>query len=181
MVYKSIGGLGLILMTIASCSSKLTPFTQDLYEKENWSVSELKRIQFYLSDDVVLRREMVRGESSNISEGKILVENGHRIEEIRIPANTPGVLLFMPKEDRFAVGFDALDDDLYLMFGPNPSMRQRYALLASEWSRNEGRVHYNGNLYDVDSRSGLATLMVDMKKTGTTEYSARKVSGRKIQ
>ena len=172
-------GTVLMFLLITSCSS-LTPFSQDLYDKHGWTVSELKKIQFYLSEDVILKRVMTRGES-NITAGKIRIEDGRRIEEIRIPANTPGVLLFMPRENRFAVSFEAAQgDDLYLMFGPNPKLHDRYALLASEWSRNEGRVHYNGNLFDVDSRSAFATLMVDLKKTGTTEYSARRVEGRRI-
>jgi len=172
------GAMMILLMT--SCNS-LTPFSQDLYDKHAWTVSDLKKIQFYLSEDVILKRMMTRGES-NITSGKIRVEDGRRIEEIRIPANTPGILLFTPRENRFAVSFEAAHgDDLYLMFGPNPKMRDRYALLANEWSRNEGKVHYNGNLYDVDARSAFATLMVDLKKTGTTEYSARRVEGRRIE
>jgi hypothetical protein len=172
---------GAIMMFLISSCSSLTPFSQDLYDKQGWTVSELKKIQFYLSEDVILKREMTRGES-NITAGKIRIEDGRRIEEIRIPANTPGVLLFMPREKRFAVSFEAAQgDDLYLMFGPNPKLKDRYALLASEWSRNEGKVHYNGNPNDVDPRSALAKSMVDLKKTGTTEYSGSKVSGRNVE
>ena len=177
-MFKIFGAL-MITGVLVSCSARLTPFTQDLYHREGWSERDLKKIQFYLSEDVVLRREMTRGES-NISQGKIRIENGRRIETIRIPAGTPGVLVFMPREDRFAVSFESKGDDLYLMFGPNPKMHDRYALLAKEWSRDAGKVHYNGNLYDVDARSAFATLMVDLKKTGSTEYSSRKAEGRRI-
>lgn len=174
-------GGAVLLVLLSSCSARLTPFTQDLYEKNGWSTSELKKIQFYLSEDVVLRRMMTKGES-NITAGKIVIEDGRRIEEIHIPTNTPGVLIFVPRENRFAVSFEAAQgDDLYLMFGPNPKMHDRYALLASEWSRNEGKVHYNGNLYDVDTRSAFATLLVDLKKTGTTQYDAHRVEGRKVE
>ncbi len=165
---------------LSSCSAKLTPFTQDLYDKHRWSDSELKKIQFYLSEDVILLRQMTSGES-HITAGKIRIENGRRIEEVRIPAGTPGVLLFKPREKRFAVSFESNDDDLYLMFGPNPKMHNRYALLAREWDEEQGKVHYNGNLYDADTRSAFATLMVDLKKTGTTEYNSRKAEGRRIE
>jgi hypothetical protein len=169
-----------LTVLLASCSSKLTPFTQELYDKQRWSLSELKKIQFYLSEDVILTRQMTSGES-HITDGKIRIENGRRIEEIIIPAYTPGVLLFMPKEKRFAVSFDANDDDLYLIFGPNPKMNNRYALLAKEWTDEQGKVHYNGNLYEVDTRSAFASLMVDMKRTGETEYTSHKAGGRRVQ
>ncbi len=171
---------GAMLLTALSACSSLTPFTQDLYDKQGWSEHDLKKIQFYLSEDIVLTREMTRGES-NITAGKIRIENGRRIEEIRIPANTPGVLLFLPKKDRFAVSFESHGSDLYLMFGPNPKMHDKYALLASEWSHDAGKVHYNGNLYDVDTHSAFATLMVDLRKTGKTEYSSRRAEGRRVQ
>ena len=165
---------------LISCSASLTPFTQDLYDKHRWTESELKKIQFYLSEDVLLTRQMTSGES-HITGGKIRIENGRRIEEIRIPAYTPGVLLFMPREKRFAVSFESQDNDLYLMFGPNPKMRNRYALLAKEWEGDQGKVHYNGNLYDVDTRSAFASLMVDLKKTWTTEYNSRRAEGRRVE
>jgi hypothetical protein len=60
-------------------------------------------------------------------------------------------------------------------------MRNRYALLARDWEGERGKVHYNGNLYDVDTRSAFAALMVDMKKTGTTEYDSRRAEGRRVE
>lgn len=174
-----LGGT-LLMALLSSCSTGLTPFTQDLYEKQGWTQSELKKIQFYLSDDVILRREMTRGES-NITRGKIYLEDGRRIEQIVLPSGTPGVLLFMPRENRFAVSFEKQDNDLYLMFGPNPKMKNQYALLAKEWARDHGKVHYNGNLYEIDGRSGFATLLVDLKRTGSTQYSSRRAEGRTVE
>lgn len=180
MFFRILFASAALSTLLASCAPSLTPFTQDLYDKHRWTDSELKKIQFYLSEDVILKRQMTRGES-HITEGKIRLENGRRIEEIRIPSGTPGVLLFKPKEKRFAVSFESNDDDLYLMFGPNPKMRNRYALLASDWADDHGKVHYNGNLYDVDTRSAFAALMVDMKRTGTTEYDSRRAEGRRVE
>lgn len=180
MFFRILFASAVLSTLLASCSPQLTPFTQELYDKHRWTDSELKKIQFYLSEDVLLTRQMTSGES-HITGGKIRIENGRRIEEIRIPSGTPGVLLFKPKEKRFAVSFESNDDDLYLMFGPNPKLKNRYALLAKEWDDEQGKIHYNGNLYDVDAKSALAALMVDMKKTGTTEYNSRRAEGRRVE
>lgn len=176
----TLAGIVLVLFLLCSCSARLTPFTQELYDKHRWSDSELQHIQFYLSEDVILRRQLSRGES-HITKGKIVLDDGRRIEEIRIPAYTPGVLLFKPREDRFAVSFESGGEDLYLMFGPNPKNRNRYALLAREWEGNQGKVSYNGNVYDVDARSGLASLMVDLRRKGKLQHQTRNVQGRRIQ
>ena len=83
--------LGVFLLS--SCGSKLTPFTQRLYDDNNWSEEELKRIQFYTSDDIILFRELSRGESEIIS-GEIKIRNGRKINEVIIKKITIKKLCF---------------------------------------------------------------------------------------
>ena len=99
----------------------------------------MKRIQFYVSRDIVLTRSVSDDETS-ISEGKIKIVNGKRVQQVIIRERTPGVLVLMPKSDRFAISFEE-DDEAYLMFGPNPKYYERFALLAQDWERNNGKVH----------------------------------------
>lgn len=174
-----LGAMAAIIITMASCSARLSPFTQKMYERSGLEQEELTRIQFYLSEDIVLRRNMSAGETV-VSEGKIKMVDGRRVEEVRIPRGTPGVLLFMPRDDRFAISFEENNDESYLMFGPNPKINDRYALLAKEWNRSRGKVSYNGLLYEVDVASAYSTLLVDVKRIGSTEYRSRRASGRKI-
>ena len=80
---------------LTSCSPTYTYFTKDLYEQEKWSQEDITRIQFYVSKDIVLSRSMSSGETS-ISEGKIKIKNGQRVEQVIIRSGTPGVLVLMP-------------------------------------------------------------------------------------
>ena len=168
-----------LLLLLSACSPRLTPFTESLYERGDFSEAELKRIQFYVSEDIVLSRELRKGESPQIEEGKIKLVRGKRIERVVVNQGTPGVLVFKPKDDRFAISFEE-DDDAYLMFGPNPKYNDRYALLAKEWKRGFGKVSYKGNLYTVESSSAFATLMVDLRKIGDTDYKSRTARGRTV-
>ena len=53
-----IGNLLFIgLLFLSACSPKLSPFSQRLVDQNAWEEEDLKEIQFYLSDDVVLRRD----------------------------------------------------------------------------------------------------------------------------
>lgn len=167
-----------ILIGFSSCSPTLSPFTQDLYEENEWSETELKRVQFYLSKDIVLRRQASRA-SSQIEEGAIKIRNGQKVEEVVIRSGTPGVLVFMPKENRFAVSFE--DDNKYLMFGPNPKAGDRYVLLASDWDNRRGRVSYGSGKYWVDANNGIASLMVDLRRVRNTSVKKRTVEGRKVK
>ena len=165
---------------LTSCSPTYTYFTKDLYEQEKWSQEDITRIQFYVSKDIVLSRSMSSGETS-ISEGKIKIKNGQRVEQVIIRSGTPGVLVLMPREDRFAISFDETDNEAYLMFGPNPKYGDRYALLAQEWERNFGQVHYKDQVYTVDAESAFSSLMVDLRKEGESKYETRSLSGRTVQ
>ena len=166
------------VITLVSCSPQYTYFTESLYEKQKWSQDDLRRIQFYVSEDIVLTREISEGDTK-ITEGKIRIINGKKVQQILIRERTPGVLVLMPKEDRFAISFEA-DDDAYLMFGPNPKYYERFALLAQDWERDRGQIHYKGQLYNVDNSSAFAALMVDLRREGDNEYETRRVPGRTV-
>lgn len=169
-----------MLGLLTSCSPQLSPFTQKLYESNQWSEEELKQIQFYLSEDVVLRKQVSAGDS-RIESGDIKIVSGSKVEEIVIRQGTPGVLAFMPKEKRFAVSFEGGEDEgRYLMFGPNPKKGNRYVLLASEWKRRGGEVSYNGQKYYTTSASAYASLLVNLKKVRRVSVKSRTARGRKV-
>lgn len=168
-----------LLLSVA-CSPKLTPFTQRLQDENKWSESELKSIQFYLSDDLVLSRDVVRGNSEIVS-GEIKIVEGRQVEQVYIRKRTPGVILFMPKENRFAVSFDANDDRRYIIFGPNPKAGSRYTIMASEWDRNNGRVTYEGREWRVSSRNAYTAIMVDLRKMRKVSTRSEKATGRRVE
>ena len=169
----------LALFFLIACSPKLSPVSQRLVDQNGWSEDELQQIQFYLSDDIVLKRDFTRG-SSEIVSGEIKMVNGREVEQVRIAKGTPGVLLFQPKSNRMAVSFESGRDSRYLMFGPNPKRGKNYVLLASDWKNRQGKVKYDGKTYYTNSESALATLMVDLKKSGRTSVKSRSAKGRKI-
>lgn len=166
------------LFLFSSCSSNLRHFTDDLYKKGVWNEQELKRIQFYLSDDIVLYRE-IKGSRSQIEDGEIIIEDGAKIQKIVIPENTPGVFVFTPDNERFAVSFEQ-GSDKYLMFGPNPKLDGRYTLYASEWNKDRGKVNYGGSMYWADRRSALSSLLVDVKRFGKYEQQKEVLKGRRV-
>jgi len=163
---------------LASCSPKLTPFTQRLYTESNWTKAELKQIQFYLSEDIKLKRALSGG-SSEIANGKIRIEDGRQIEEVVIPKMTPGIFLFSPKDNRFAISFED-SDARFLMFGPNPKANNRYVLLASEWKGRTGKVKYDDKTWRIDANDAIANLLVDLKKVRKVTVNSRTAGGRKI-
>lgn len=171
----------LFLLGMVSCAPGLSPYTQKLHEQYDWKESDLKKVQFYLSDDIVLRRKNREGKAE-ISGGQIRVIDGNRYEVVRFRKGTPGVLLFSPKENRLAVSFeDGKRTDNYLMFGPNPNANNRFVLLAADWTRQSGEVTYQGLKWETDARSAFAGLMVDLRSAEIYNSEARVVKGRTVR
>lgn len=181
IMFKKItktGALLILLLSLNACGPNLKPFTKSLYEERNWSEEELKRVQFYVSEDIVLRRELA-GNSFEVLAGEIKIVDGRKVEEILIKKGTPGGFVFSPKANRLAISFES-SDQRYLIFGPNPKTGGRFVLLASDWNRYQGKVTYEGQKYNVSSRSAYAALMVDLKKIRKTSVSSRTARGRKV-
>jgi len=175
---KSLSTILLLLLVITtqSCSKKLYYFTEQLQDDFDWTKQDLEQIQFYLSEDIVLVRELSR-EEAKITDGKIKISGGTHVEELRFEKDTPGILMFIPKEDRFAISFE---DGKHLMFGPNEKANGRFVLLAKKWSVRSGLVTYGDKVYDTPSKSAYAALLVDVDNIKKTKYKVKKPKGRKV-
>jgi hypothetical protein len=169
----------LLAISTISCSPELRPFTANVLQEGGWSDADLQKIQFYLSDDIVIRRALSEG-TSEITSGTIKIVKGEKVEEVRIKKGTPGTFLFRAGKNNFAIGFDATTDKRYLMFGANPKRHGSYVLLASEWKDRLGKVRYDERFYFAEEESAWASLLVDLKKIQKTEVSSRTERGRKV-
>lgn len=167
-----------IIGLMSSCSPSLNYYTQTMHEDYRLSEAELQSVQFYLSDDIILYRDLGINESK-ISEGKIKIVDGRKVEEIIFPKETPGVLMFSPKQDRFAISFEE-GEESFLMFGPNKKAGGKFVLLAKEWDRRVGRVTYKGKTYKTTGQSAMAALLVDVDKARKVSRKRKKVGGRKV-
>jgi len=175
---RLLTALALFTFLFSSCGPKLSPLTQRLVDDQDWSESELKRIQFYLSEDLVLTRELRNG-NTEIRNGQVKVIDGREVEQVIFKRNTPGVFVFSPKTQRMAVSFESSDEN-YLVFGPNPKAGQRYTLLASDWNRRSGSVTYAGRTWRVNASDAYASLLIPLKRLRNNDVSGKVVGGRKL-
>lgn len=184
MIIKNIFTHFLCIITlmgvVSSCSPELRPFTSNLIKEGEWSDNDLRKIQFYLSNDLVISRAFTDGTSEIIS-GTIKMVKGEKVEEVRIPRGTPGVFLFRADKDHFAIGFDGASDKRYLMFGPNPKQRGAYVLLATEWKDRQGKVRFDDKFYFTNPDGAWANLMVDLRKIKKVEVTSNTVRGRRVE
>lgn len=175
---KNIIIVSALILSLASCKN-LVPYTDSMRQQYNWSESQVRKIQFYVSRDIVLQRELTGG-STEIVSGKIKTVNGRKVDQIIIRQGTPGVLTQIPREGKMLVSFEK-GDDHFLSFGVNPNMDGKYFLLASEWNNGIGKVTYVNRSYYSEPDSRYAHLLVDLRKLLKEERSVRVAKGRKVK
>ena len=172
-----LAGVSLVLTT--ACGPNLTTLSTSVRDENAWTEDELSRIQFFLSQDLVLTRERKSG-STAIVQGEVRVKDGRRVEELVFERGTPGVVLFQTAEGNLAIGFDERRDDRYLMFGPNPNRRGEYVLLGKSAGRYSSKVTYDDRQWDVSNANAGVRLLFNLKRTGSTKRKTSSVGGRRL-
>lgn len=167
------------------CSPQLSPFTQALVQDFQFDDEALSQIQFYLSDDIVLHRELRQGEST-IDQGRISIKNGRRMEEIIFREGTPGVFVFSPGNQRLAISFER-NANHYLIFGPVKTDRRYkgregiYRLFAKRWEDDYGIISYGDKEYYTPARSAYVTLLVNIDEKSNVSRKVKEVGGRTVR
>lgn len=154
--------------------------TDALRERYALGETDLKRVQLFISDDIVLRRE-VTAEARTIGGAELRVKGGSYEEEVIVQAKTPCVALRV-EGPYVLVGCTPQRPDLSLWFAldtkADPSAEgRRYVLapIANPWNApsplvpetSKGfLVTYGGNKYRVaDARSWSSHLLVDLEES----------------
>ncbi|MDN5203220.1 hypothetical protein QQ008_17655 [Fulvivirgaceae bacterium BMA10] len=166
-------------ITASSCVQELTPYTSRVHRETGLSGEQLKKVQFYNSQRIVLYREVGKNTTEVVS-GEIKIIDGKRIEQVVINPNTPGVLVSAPNSDRFGVSFEK-GPDRFLIFGSNSKRRGYYAILARDWTGSSAKIDYDGKVYKLAPESSEAILLVNMKKLRSMKVNSRTAGGIRIQ
>ena len=174
---RSILFFAVSLLLFPSCKN-LVPYSDALKSKYHLQSSDLMRVQFYVSDPIVLQRKFTDG-SAEVVKGKVKIVNGEKVEEVIIPSGTPGVLV-READGKLEVSFEKSDAN-YLRFGGNPNKQSTFVLLASDWRNKIGTVTYGGEKFFTSPESADALLLIDLKKIQKFEKSQRVAGGRKVQ
>jgi len=167
-----------VITFLSSCKST-TPFTNTVRTKYNLDDAKLKRMQFYVSHDILLQRGEASANSQELDEdGKLIISSSSSLDNISIDGKTPGVCVKVLSENKLAVSFFESDDQ-YLVFG-DPKNRGRYQLMGAEWNNGKGKINFGGKVYYIMPGGAGAYLKFEMKKVKDYKTTSKKAKGRKV-
>jgi hypothetical protein len=120
----------IFLLLIVSCSPKVSTLTSELWKKNNWSEKDLAFLQFFLNNDLTLKREMKDG-FRHIS-GRIATIEGKKYEFLEINKNQPGRIVKHLSDNKIGVSFEINNETRYLIFTSLGTQNGQYKLLVQE-------------------------------------------------
>ena len=159
---STIPALLTVLAIAAGCAKPA--FTEAVRDRYGLTLGELRRVQFFTSDEIVLRRELA-AQDKGVTGNELMIRDGVRVEEVVIPKHTPGVAIRFER-DAVLVAFSRVNPDRALWFaikrgdedGGSPELR-RYQLVAFDVPAPDAAfepqiakgflVSYGGNKYQV--------------------------------
>ena len=174
-------------LSMTSCSSSrisranLVPFTKDLRTKLERENIDLKEVQFYIDQRLILDRNL-GDQKVQVTSGVVKLENGKYINQVIVPAFTPGVCENV-EGDRLMISFEKGNNNL--PFGPGSGYTfNEYSLYGTEWKNGTTAVTYDANKFRA--RCGTCqdvasiTLLVRKSVMDKVEHRSRTVKGRTV-
>jgi hypothetical protein len=159
-------------------SSYIT-FSKSLKQRLDRDGIDVKKVQFYIDQKLVLRRAM-GSEKGTVKSGVIVFDNGQYMNELVIPAYTPGVCEWVNGED-MKVSFDVPGKTIE--FGALYA-NNNFILVGNNWHNGTVDITYDNQLYQVSCGScnnvADAKLVVRKNQTFKKDDNAKVVAGRKV-
>ncbi|HXB91717.1 MAG TPA: hypothetical protein VNU72_05490 [Puia sp.] len=180
----SLGFTSLTLLFSCGSSKKMsnyTPFTRDLKQKLDVDNIDLKEIQFYVDQKIVLNRNL-GSQDITVKNGVVKQSNGKYINEVVIPSLTPGICTGTDF-DRLLVSFEK--GNSYLAFGPGSANNaNNYVLYGTEWKLGTALVSYDAEKFRARcgtcSDVAAVTLVIKKKELDKLKRKTRKATGRTV-
>jgi hypothetical protein len=172
--------LALGLLTVIGCASQRIAFLHDYRAPGRLSAKEIEGLQFFVSQEIVLRREVDTSDHQVTADHQYRFVDGRLMEEIRVPALTPGLVVKVEAQ-RLLVSFE---EEGVLPFEHLPEHDGAAADGYRFPYQNGKKVKYRDAFYEVVS-GGLGQeletyLLIDAQWGTRFEDQRRTVRGRTI-
>jgi len=181
--------LSALALSLFSCSSsrktsdkKFVPFTRELKQRLERDNIDLRQVQFYIDQKVVMSR-YVDNEKVQVTSGVVKFDNGQYINEVVVPSFTPGVCEQVIN-DRLLISFEKGNNDLAFGLG-NGYSSDYYVLYGNDWKNGTAVVSFDNNKFRAHCATcqdlSMARLVVRKSEIDKMERKTRVVQGRTVE
>lgn len=165
------------LVLLSGCTYKYV-LDKPIIEKYKLSQEDLKNIQFYNSEDIVLTRYESSTSEKSTENGTLNLNFGKQTDQIVIKAGTPGKVVRFFDNNKLGISFEP-DDSKFIVFGTKQSS-ESYFLQALEWKDNRGRVEYGNATYYTNTGADHCFVKFKLKKEYREDTRLHVAKGNKL-
>ena len=174
-----LSATALVCLALFNACSPKVPFTQQIREQYKLNPDELRRIQFYLSDPVVLRRMEQSEREKKTEEGKLVIESGSSLNQLTFKANTPGLVDGVVDANTIKISFED-GAEKYMVFGSARSRNGYYVLQGLPADNGRVKINYAGQSWIAGRGSEQAVLLFKMKSVRKLRVNDNVAKGKKL-
>jgi hypothetical protein len=161
--------------------TSFVPFTKALKDMVDKNNLDLKKVQFFIDQKLIMKRSLGM-QKVDVKSGVIVFENGEYMQQIIVPAFTPGVCE-RAGNNQLQISFETPNNNItFAALGDNIYFR----LLGHNWDQRYGTadIVYDNQTYKVQCAScisaGDAKLLVRKNQMDKLQNSQRVIEGRKV-
>jgi hypothetical protein len=176
-----------LLGLFAGCSSsrrmakRYVPFTRELKDRLEKENIDIKQVQFYVDQKLILSRYMDNNKAQ-VSSGKVRLENGRYVNEVVVNPFTPGVCEEI-SNGNLMVNFEKGNSDLGFGLGSTYTANQ-FVLYGYDWRNGTALVNFDSLKFRAScgtcSDVAMARLMIKKSVVDKFEKKTKVLSGRKV-
>jgi hypothetical protein len=134
------------------------PFTKDLYGRLKSNNLDVRSVQFYNDQQILLSRN-VDNYNTEIKSGKVVFKNGKYVNEVLIPAYTPGIIDSIDN-DGFRVSFERGNNNF--KFINNKYSPEFFIFSGTNWKEGGCDVMFDRMVYRATC-GGACSSVSDVK------------------
>lgn len=170
----------LVGLLFTACGSKV-PFTNNIKDEFGLDAEkQVKRVQFYISQTIILQRVKQSGSQGTAENGVLVTNSSKQEDRITIQAQTPAIFESYGPNGEMVIRFE-VGQGRVLSFNVRQTGNDSKYYLVAAWDMNRGgEITYSNEKYTVQSSAGNAYLMVMLKKLQKTKRQDRVVKGMKV-
>lgn len=163
-------------------SDNYVPFTKELKERLERENIDIRQVQFYVDQKLIMSRYLDNGKTQ-VNSGVVRLENGRYVNEIIIPPFTPGVCDDQVNGN-LMISFEKGSSDLGFGLGSSYTSNQ-YVLYGYDWRNGTAVVNFDNTKFRI--RCGTcsdvagARLMIRKSVIEKFEKKTRVLEGRRVE
>jgi hypothetical protein len=158
------------------------PFTKNLKDLVDRNNLDIKKIQFFIDQKLIMKRSL-GAQKVDIKSGVIVFENGEYMQEIILPAYTPGVCE-RDANNQLHISFETAGNTVsFAALGENNNY---YRLLGHNWDQRLGttEIVYDNQNYKVQcatcTNAGDAKLVVRKSQMEKMQNATKVLEGHRV-